>query len=381
MNIYLILLVVLCNITCLRASRILVALFAIELGAEQYIIGVMIALSAVLPALLAVYSGRLSDRIGPRLPMILGSAGLIGGLLVPYAWPTLTALGVSAVLFGGAFIFYHVSVQNLLGAISSKETRTRNFSNYSLMIAAGGFIGPLSAGVSIDHFGARATYLYLALVAVVPLLLLLTSRGLRTAAVREKPAVDAAADKPATLDLLRHRPLRGPLIGSVAVLTGTDLFNFYMPIYGHSIGLSASQSGFVLSVVGVAAFIVRVGMPALVRRTGEAALLGYCLFLGALAFVVFPFFKDIAVLTVFAFLLGLSLGCGQPLSTILVYANSPSGRTGEALGLRLACNNATHIVIPLLAGAIGTVLGVGPVFWMNAMMLAGGGVLVRRASA
>jgi MFS family permease len=180
---------------------------------------------------------------------------------------------------------------------------------------------------------------------------------------------------------LRHQPLRSPLIGSAAVLTGTDLFQFYMPIYGHSIGLSASQSGFILSVVGVAAFVVRVGMPALVRRTGEARLLAYSLFLGALAFVVFPFFKNVAVLTVFAFLLGLSLGCGQPLSTILIYANSPAGRTGEALGLRLAINNATHVVIPLLAGSIGSVFGLGPVFWVNATLLAGGGALVRRSSA
>jgi MFS family permease len=100
MNVYLILLVVLCNITCLRASRILVSLFAINLGAEQYVIGLMIALYALFPALLAVYSGRLSDRIGPRIPMIAGSAGLVAGLLIPYAWPTMTALGISAAFFG-----------------------------------------------------------------------------------------------------------------------------------------------------------------------------------------------------------------------------------------------------------------------------------------
>ena len=381
MNVYLILLIVLCNTTCMRASGILVSLFALDLGAEQYVIGLLIALYALFPALLAVYSGRLSDRIGPRTPMIAGSLGAVAGLLIPYVWQTMPALYASAALFGISFIFYHVSVQNLLGAISSDANRTQNFSNYSLMIAAGGFIGPLCAGLSIDQFGYRQTYLYLALTAVIPLVLLATSSALRTAVPRAKSPADAETGSRATRDLLRHRPLRSPLIGSVAVLTGTDLFQFYMPIYGHSIGLSASQSGFVLSVVGIAAFVVRVAMPALVRRTGEAALLAYSLFLGAAAFVVFPLFKDVTVLTVFAFLLGLSLGCGQPLSTILIYANSPAGRTGEALGLRLALNNATHVVIPLVAGSIGSVFGIGPVFWANAMMLAGGGVAVRRASA
>ena len=79
MNVYLILLVVLCNVICLRASRIMVSLFAIELGAPQYLIGVMIGLYALFPALLAVYAGRLSDRKGPHLPMLGGSAGAVAG--------------------------------------------------------------------------------------------------------------------------------------------------------------------------------------------------------------------------------------------------------------------------------------------------------------
>ena len=381
MNVQLVLLIVLCNMTCLRASRILVSLFAIELGAPQYMIGVMIALYALFPAMLAVYAGRLSDRIGPRWPMIGGTAGAVIGLLIPFLAPGLLALCLSALVFGISFVFYHVTVQSMLGAISSDATRTRNFSNYSLMIAAGGSLGPLGAGFSIDHFGFGSTYLYLALLALIPLVLLATSRALRDTSIPAAAKSDAPAETRATGDLLRHKPLRSPLIGSTAILTGTDLFEFYMPIYGHSIGLSASECGFVLSTMGVAAFVVRIVMPWLSRRIGEAPLLAWSLFLGAGAFLVFPLFKNMLVLTIFAFLLGLSLGCGQPLSTILIYARSPQGRTGEALGLRLAINNATHVIIPLAAGSIGSVFGVGPVFWINAMMLAGGGVLVRRGSA
>ncbi|NBR27664.1 MAG: MFS transporter [Betaproteobacteria bacterium] len=381
MNVYLILLVVLCNVICLRASRIMVSLFAIELGAPQYLIGIMIGLYALFPALLAVYAGRLSDRKGPRLPMLGGSAGAVVGMLIPFAMPTMPALALSAVVFGVAFIFYHVAVQNMLGTISSDTTRTRNFSNYSLMIAAGGFFGPLGAGISIDHFGHRATYLIVALFALLPLTLLATSRALREIHAPPQSGDGREGETRATRELWQHRPLRGPLIGSTAVLTATDLFEFYMPIYGHSIGLSAAQSGLVLSMVGIAAFTVRMLMPALARRTGEARLLSYSLFLGAAAFMVFPLVKSMLVLTLFGFLLGLSLGCGQPLSTILIYAHSPQGRTGEALGLRLAINNAMHVVIPVAAGSIGSMFGVAPVFWANAVLMTGGGTLVRRSGA
>ena len=235
MNVQLVLLIVLCNMTCLRASRILVSLFAIELGAPQYMIGVMIALYAVFPAMLAVYAGRLADRIGPRWPLIGGTAGAVIGLLIPFLAPGLPALCLSALVFGISFVFYHVTVQSMLGAISSDATRTRNFSNYSLMIAAGASLGPLGAGFSIDHFGFGSTYLYLALLALIPLSLLATSRALRDTAIPAAAKSDAPAETRATGDLLRHKPLRSPLIGSTAILTGTDLFEFYMPIYGHSI--------------------------------------------------------------------------------------------------------------------------------------------------
>ncbi len=381
MTIYIIFLVALCNVTCLRASRVIVSLFALDLGAQQFWVGVLIAMYALFPALLALYAGKLSDRLGPRLPMLVGSIGLIAGLLLPPVFPVLPALFMSAALFGLSYVFYHVSVQSLLGAISKGESRTRNFSNYSLMIAVGGFIGPLFAGFSIDHFGYRLTYLALAAVAIVPVLTQIFSKNLKDASRKEpqpEPQLSQFAD---AQSLLANAALRRTMITSGMVLTGTDLFQFYMPIYGHSIGLSASAIGFVLSMVAAAAFVVRIVMPALIRKTSEVALLTYSLFLGGATYLVFPMLKDATLLALAGFMLGLALGCGQPLSMMLTYAHSPQGRSGEALGLRLTINNFTHIAVPVVFGSIGSVFGVAPVFWVNALMLAGGGVLNRGGRA
>ena len=69
-------LIALCNVTCLRASRVVVSLFALQLGATQFVIGLLIAMYSLFPALLALYAGRLSDRRGTRLPMLIGAIGL-----------------------------------------------------------------------------------------------------------------------------------------------------------------------------------------------------------------------------------------------------------------------------------------------------------------
>ena len=77
-------------------------------------------------------------------------------------------------------------------------------------------------------------------------------------------------------------------------------------------------------------------------------------------------------------MLGLGLGCSQPLSLMLIYDRAPPGRSGEALGLRLTLNNFMHIAIPLLFSSIGTVFGVAPVFLANAAIMTAGGVISRK---
>ena len=375
MSAWVALLIVLFNMTSFRASKVLVTLFGIELGAAQFFIGILVATYSIFPMLLALYAGQLSDRLGVRLPMICGSVGMVGGLAFPFFYSEMPALYVSAALLGGSHVFYNVSMQNLIGGLGGPEDRTRNFNNYSLVMAAGSFIGPLAAGFSIDLAGHARTYLLFAFVPLVSIALIAAAKGIgRPRGADASAGAHAAQGK----GLLSSAPLRRTLITSAVVLTGIDLFQFYMPIYGHYVGLSASGIGVVLSMFAAAAFVIRIALPAMARRWGEERLLTWSLFIGAATYVLFPFFDSTLALAAVAFGLGLSLGLGQPLSLMLIYASSPSGRTGEALGLRMTINNFTHIVVPLVFGALGTALGVAPVFVANALMLAGGGALARR---
>ena len=47
------------------------------------------------------------------------------------------------------------------------------------------------------------------------------------------------------------------LVTGALVQLGYDLFQFYVPIHGHTIGLSASAIGGVLATLAIASFIVR----------------------------------------------------------------------------------------------------------------------------
>jgi hypothetical protein len=58
---------------CYIGSKVLVSLFALNLGASQATVGLLAALYAVVPLVLAVYTGKLADEKGLRLPLIIGA--------------------------------------------------------------------------------------------------------------------------------------------------------------------------------------------------------------------------------------------------------------------------------------------------------------------
>ncbi len=370
---------VLCNMMAFRGSKVLITLFSIELGASKILIGVLVALYSLFPMFLALYAGKLADRLGVRWPVVFGSCGIALGLTVPFLFPVLPALYVQAAGVGTAHVFYNVAIQNLIGGLGGANERTRNYANFALAMAVGAFLGPLVAGFAIDHIGYARAYLVVAAFPLITVVIMLSVRALRT--VREGQAGQhgaGAAVKSKPFELLANRPLRRTLIASAVILTAIDLFYFYMPIYGHSIGLSASMIGIVLSMFAAASFVVRAGMPAIVRRLGEEPVLRVAIFSAAVTYAIMPFLGQPVFLMAAAFALGLGTGCGQPLSLTLIYSRAPEGRSGEALGLRLTINNFTHMVTPLLFGAVGTAFGVTPVFLLNSAMLVFGGILTSR---
>ncbi|HEV7802273.1 MAG TPA: MFS transporter, partial [Burkholderiales bacterium] len=157
-----------------------------------------------------------------------------------------------------------------------------------------------------------------------------------------------------------------------------DLFQFYMPIYGHSIGLSASAIGTILGVCSLAAFVIRSILPFLAKKATEAQILGSAIFTAAFAFMLIPFFVNPFALAGTAFVLGLGVGCAQPMTMSLLYALAPANRLAEAFGLHKTVRNATHLVVPLVFGSVGAAFGFATVFFSNSALLATGGFLMRK---
>ncbi len=376
MIIYLILFLGMLNWMSFMSSRVLMSLYAIQLDASPAAIGVLIALFGLGPVLLSVQAGKVCDRFGTYWPIVTGSGGLAVGFIIPWLFAGLDVLFFSALVTGTALVFINIAIQNLVASLGKGIDRTRNVSLQSLAVSLGALLGPLLVGLSIDHRGHVPTFLYLAVIVAISCVAWVACRRIIPHCGN---ALKAAASG-GVRDLLGQPSLRRIMIMSGLVVAGVDLYTFYMPIYGHSIGLTATMIGVILGAHAAANLVVRSFLPLLVRRWGDERVMTAAMVLAGVTFPLFPFVHEVAFLLLLSFTLGLVLGVGQPLSLVMTYNRSPAGRTGETLGLRFMVVNLTHMVIPLAAGTLGATLGLVTVFFANSLLLLGGGYLHHRGS-
>lgn len=377
MTIYLVVLMAILSQIGFGGSRVVMSLYALELGANQATVGVIIALYSICPLLFSILLGRMSDRIPPRKPMILGSLLLAVALSLPALWPSIPTLLAAAFLLGLGHMVFDIPLEAAVGGVGGPQYRTRNYALITMGWSIANFIGPLVTGFSIDTLAHRTTFCVLAGFVLIPILMFWRWPTMLPHTAR----VSAKEKHGGVMELLRIRELRATYIAGGIIGSAQNLFQFYMPVYGHSLGLSASAIGTVLGMVALSAFFIRAAMPLLVRRFSEMAILKSAIFVAAFAYSLFPFVSNAFALSAISFLLGLGMGCAQPMVMSLFYALAPSGRIAEVNGIYKTLRGVTHIVVPVLFGGVGAAFGFIAVFLSNSALLATAGYLQRKAGA
>jgi MFS family permease len=209
-------------------------LYALKLGSSAFVIGLLGAMFAVLPMLFSMPAGRLADRYGSRPLLLFCIVGSGLGLLVPWGFPGITAMFIASALIGLSLAVV-VPLQNLMGLVSTPETRARNFANFSLGMGLANLLGPLIGGFFVDLAGPATTCLYLSLLNVVAVVMLLAWGGRLPHA---SPEGKAKAARGSVYAILKIGNVRRTIATSSLINVGRDLYQFYFPVYAHGIRLS-----------------------------------------------------------------------------------------------------------------------------------------------
>jgi MFS family permease len=300
----------------------------------------------------------------------------MAGMLLPVFVHHKAALYVAGMSIGITFAFTSVLIQNITGLLSRPEERARNFSNASLVGASTLMLGPLVAGFTIDTIGHAAACLSSVVIGAAGIALLARWGGLFPLPRGMTAGKGAAAPRGSALARVRESLADRttlPIIMVAAILHfSQDLFQFYLPVYGYQLGLSASVIGIILASVFVMSVVVRFWLPGLVTRLGEERMLITAFLLSAIGFGLTPLLTHPVALCLVAGILGVGMGCGSPVIMMLIFSHAPEGRSGEMVGMRNTVNNLGRAGAPPLFGYIASAAGLGPVFAISASLMVAG---------
>ncbi len=358
----------------LSGSRVTVMLNAVELGMSKFQVGLLIASFALLPMVLAIAAGRRIDAKGSFRPMRLAAIVSAVGVTLPLLFQHWIALAAAAMAVGIGHMAFQIATQGLLGQADPVE-RLRNFAWLSMAMAVSGFSGPLIAGLAIDHLGHRWSYLMLC---IGPLIALWGTRRMRTALLNRHTPKETPPTKQRARDLLRIQPLRYVLGANLLLASAWDTHNFLVPLYGVERGFSATTIGLILATFALATFVIRIFLPVIQKRARPWQMIHFAMISTGIYFMSYPWFSDAWVLMGLSFMLGLSLGSTQPSILSLLQEYAPHGRKAEAFGVRTALINGSQVSLPIGFGALGSLLGIFPLFWATALALMAGVWATRR---
>ncbi|MEJ6023642.1 MFS transporter [Ramlibacter sp. PS4R-6] len=348
-----------CLHACMAGTRMAAPLMALREGQSEAAVGVLLALFALTQVFLALPAGRYADRHGLRKPVGFAVLAATLGAGIAVILPTFPVLCISALLTGGATGAASIALQRHVGRAAENPTQLKQvFSWLAIGPAVSNFVGPFAAGLLIDHGGFQLAFLAMA---ALPLVCWFWVQDAEELPPVIRPEGD---DQSRAWDLLRDEGFRRLLLVNWILASCWDVHTFVVPVLGHERGLSASVIGTILGSFAVAAAAVRVMLPIFAARLREWAVITAAMGATAVVFAIYPLMHAPLAMGLCSVLLGMALGCVQPMVMSTLHQITPEHRHGEAVAMRVMAINASSVTMPILFGMAGAFIGVSGVFWV-----------------
>lgn len=333
--------------------------------------------------------GRWSDRVGRRLPILIGIAGYAASKLVFAAATTLPLLYAARIVGGILVAGILPAASAFVADVTKEDERGRGMAWLSAAASLGLVVGPALGGLAARrdfHFSARYGHLLvdsfsvpfliaalLALLAFLAALWRLPETLRRAVPVPQDGDAETANRREASGDLKR-------LLGlSLAGQFGLAIFEATFALYAkQAMNYGTFEIGAVFVVCGLVMALFQVGVIGfLTRRVGEIyqAAAGLALAGASLMLLARTHAPPLVLIIVGLLALGVALFVPNLASLI---SKSGGGRTGAALGTQSAANNLGQAAGPLLGGLLFAWRADAPYLVAGALLLVVGGVAARK---
>lgn len=342
---------------------------AIELDANSAQIGLIAALYALFPVLLALQFGSWVGKLGEAkfiiygtLAMLITSAGLIFA-------NSLIALGVAAAASGLAHLACMVGGQSMVALRAPAQGLDRYFGFYTFSASLGHMLGPIAASIVAGSNGTlpKSTsnaFLLGVVLTIVALVPVIRWRNEMPSAVAHNEGTYKAA-----INLIKRPGIFAAIYISLAISSAADVLVVFLPLFGTENNFSPYAIGAILAIRAGTTMLSRFFLGRLSQRFTTFQLLWWSTIISVVSCTAMAFAHTPLSLGAIVFIAGFSLGVGQPLTMSLVSQKTESSERALAVSARLMGNRFGQFIVPAAAGAAAAASGAGAVFIGLAVLL------------
>lgn len=353
------------------AGAPMMALLARELGASVPVAGLIVALVAFGAVLGDLPSGTVVARFGERRAIVLGSALGATGVLVSLSAPIPAVLAVGATLTGFANAVWGLARQSYLAGALPPHMRARGISANAAMSRAGVFVGPF-VGAGAVHLTGVSGGLIVQVIAIV------VSGALVANTAVPEPDRSQQRSGGVIAVAASHRTVLGTLgVGAMLVGASRASRDAVLPLWADHIGVAPATVSLIFGVAAAVDVALAYPSGVLMDRFGRRVTAVPALLLFGTAFLILPLSQQLWWLVVVAVVLGSANGMSNGIVMTLGADVSPPHARAEFLAAWRLTHDTGSFAGPLVVGAVATVSLAGGATAIGVLALVGAGVMYR----
>ncbi|MES0343275.1 MAG: MFS transporter [Anaerolineales bacterium] len=350
------------GLTFAEATRAMTAVqipvFLREIGASVSQVGLFFTLTMIVPLVLGIFGGWISDSIGRLRAILFGSlAGILGYLPFAFAQRWEVTL-IGPIILAVATGLIQPSFRAYIADTCPTETRGRIFGLSKSFITASWIITPPLGGFLAMNYGARTMFLtavFLYGIAAIIFMFLLRSEEMKTTAPAEKPSLKSLKE---SFTHIFPIVLAGGLLTWIIISEGIRVFASYLsfnllPVYLNDIGLINKQGiGLIDGLHGIAWVLAAPIGGWLSDKSSErnSFMLGTAIFLSS--FLIFILAEGFEVFALSWIIMGIGGALLDPAVNALIARGAPAHLRGVAYAVVPAIIGLVALPAPWIGGQI-----------------------------
>ena len=344
---------------------------AIELDANAAQVGLIAALYALFPVILALQFGSWVGKLGEAKFIIYGTVALMATSFALVFANSLVTLGIATAAAGLAHLACMVGGQSMVALRAPRESYDKYFGFYTFSASVGHLIGPVIASIVAGSDGTlpKSTsnaFLLATVLTIIALVPVIRWRNERPTVVGKE---NSEGTFRAAINLAKRPGIMAAIYISLAISSVADVLVVFLPLFGTENNFSPYAIGAILAIRAATTMLSRLFLGRLSDRFSTFQLLWWSTIISLVCCVAMAFAHTPVTLGAIVFIAGFSLGVGQPLTMSLVSQKTESSERALAVSARLMGNRFGQFLVPAAAGTIAAASGAGAVFIALAILL------------